>query len=63
MYLFSEIQNVKDLKYYYDTSTQTAIGYVEYDSSDGWTESGTWFSYSDQNSVRAITQFIGKWLA
>ena len=60
VYLYSEIQRVSELKYYYDKTTQTAIGYLRYNSSDEWTEGGTWFSYNDQNSVQAITQFISK---
>lgn len=60
MYLYSEIQAISDAEYYYDKTTQTAIGYVWQNSSDGWTEGGTWFSYNDQNSVQAVAQFISE---
>ena len=61
-YMFSEIQAATDLQYFYDQSTQTAIGYMPWNSTDGWTEAGTWFSYSDKNSVQAITQFISQYI-
>ena len=60
MYMYSEIQAVRDMQYYYDKRTQTAIGYLRRNSSDGWTEQGTWISYSDRNSVQAITQYISR---
>lgn len=47
-------------KTYYDQVTQTAIGYVHKTSDDGWTEAGTWISFNDKNSIKAITQFIGR---
>ena len=63
LYMYSEIQAVKDLKYFYDQQTQTAVGYVRGNlSSDGWTEGGSWISYSDRNSVQAITQLISTWV-
>lgn len=58
--MFSEILAVTDMQYFYDRNTQTAIGYMHWNSTDEWTEAGTWFSYSDRNSVQAITQYISK---
>ncbi len=60
-YMFSEILAAKDMLYHYDRRTQSAIGYMERNSTDGWTEAGTWFSFSDRNSVQALTQYISKY--
>ena len=60
MYMYSEIIAAGG-EYYYDKTTQTAIGYMQTNSSDdGWTEYGTWFSFNDRNSIEAIIQLIGK---
>ena len=58
-YMYSEIM-ASGAQYYYDRATQTAIGYVADNSSDQWTEAGTWFSFNDKNSIEAIMQFIRK---
>lgn len=60
LYMSSEIQAVTDMLYYYDKDTQSAIGYLKENSKDGWTEGGTWFSYTDRNSIQAIVQFLSK---
>ena len=57
--MYSEIM-AAGAQYYYDRATQTAIGYVADNSSDQWTEPGTWFSFNDRNSIEAIMQFISK---
>lgn len=57
--MYSEII-AAGIQYYYDRATQTAIGYVAENSSDLWTDKGTWFSFNDRNSIQAITQFISK---
>ena len=62
MYMYSEILAVQDAELYYDKATQTALGYLKQDSMDGWTEGGTWFSYNDKNSIKAVTQYISKYM-
>lgn len=47
-------------QYYFDDQTKTAIAYMTSDSSDGWTKAGTWFTYSDKNSIAAINDYISK---
>lgn len=59
-YMYSEIITA-GVQYYYDRATQTAIGYKKDNNSrDQWTESGTWFTFNDRNSIEAIMQFISK---
>lgn len=60
MYMYSEILAIQDARLYYDKLTQTAVGYLKQDSRDGWTKGGTWFSYNNKNSIKAITQYISK---
>lgn len=42
----------------YDDKTQSAIGYFSSQGADGWTEPGTWVSYNDDKSIKAITQYV-----
>lgn len=45
---------------YYNNATQTMIGYFENDSSDGWTKAGTWITYNELTSVKAIAEYASK---
>jgi len=54
--MYSEIQAAKPT-YYYDTATQSAIGYWSSMGADSWTQPGTWISYNDVKSVNAISQW------
>ena len=47
------------MTYYFDEHTQSAIGYMDKDSADGWTKAGTWFTYSDKTSIDALVKYIG----
>lgn len=58
-FMYSEIVQAKP-KVYYDKKTQTAIGFLKYNSSDGWLQKGTWFTFNNKNSIEALTNFIGK---
>jgi len=55
--MYSEIQAGKPT-YYYDTQSQSAIGFWNSMGADGWTEPGTWISYNDLTSVTAITNWL-----
>jgi len=57
-YMYSEILEVRDAMYFYDEETQTMVGYLKHNSSDGWTQGGTWFSYNNQDSIKALTDYI-----
>ena len=57
----SSYQLIAGVDYYYDHTTETAIGYMSKDSGDGWTKAGTWFTYNDKNSIAAIAKYISKW--
>jgi len=54
--MYSEVQAGKPT-YYYDTTSQSAIGFWSAMGADGWTEPGTWISYNDPTSVAAITNW------
>jgi len=54
--MYSEIQAAQPT-YYYDTGSQSAIGFWNTMGADGWTEAGTWISYNDLTSVAAITNW------
>jgi chitinase len=54
--MYSEVQAAKPT-YYYDTTSQSAIGFWSAEGADGWTEPGTWISYNDLTSVAAITSW------
>ena len=47
--------------YLFDQTTQTAIGYLSKDSSDGWTKAGTWVTFNDKNSITALGKYISMW--
>ena len=49
------------VQYYYDQDTQSAIGYLTKDSGDGWTKAGTWFTFNDKSSIKALTKYISKY--
>ncbi len=59
-YMYSEILEVRDAKSFYDEETHTMVGYLKHDSSDGWTQGGTWFSYNNEDSIKAIVEYISK---
>jgi len=54
--MYSEIQAGKPTTYY-DTTSQSTIGFWNSMGADGWTEAGTWISYNDLTSVAAITNY------
>ena len=60
VYMYSEILTVKDAYLYFDNQAQTTVGYLKKNSVDDWTERGTWISYNDKTSIKAVTQFISK---
>ena len=60
-YMYSEVV-AAGVQYYYDHATQTAIGYLQQDSNDGWSRKGMWVSFSDKNSMQALTEFISKFV-
>ena len=57
--MYSEIVRAKP-QVYYDKTTQTAIGFLKYNSNDGWLKKGTWFTFNNKNSIEALTNFVGK---
>jgi len=54
--MYSEIQAGKPATFY-DTTSQSMIGFWNTTGADGWTEPGTWVSYNEETSVTAITNF------
>jgi len=54
--MYSEIQAAKPT-YYYDNTSQSAIGFWSSTGADSWTAAGTWVSYNDVTSVTAITNY------
>jgi GH18 family chitinase len=42
---------------YFDTETQTNIGYLTQQGDDGYTWAGTWVSYQGSESITALSQF------
>jgi chitinase len=54
--MYSEVQAAQPT-YYYDSTSQSAIGFWNTMGADGWTEPGTWISYNDPTSVAAITNW------
>jgi len=56
LYMYSEVQAAQPMTYY-DTTTQSMIGFLNTMSVDGWTTAGTWLTYNDNTSVSAITQW------
>jgi len=54
--MYSEIQAAKPSTFY-DTKTESAIGYWSQTGADGYTAAGTWISYNDPKSVTAITKY------
>jgi len=54
--MYSETQAAKP-SYYYDTATQSAIGFFNSQGSDGYTTAGTWLTYNDLPSVKNITSW------
>ena len=59
--MYSEIEAAGP-EYYYDTGTQSMIAYQKTDSADGWTKAGTWMTYNDATSAKAIADFACKLL-
>lgn len=57
--MYSEIQAAGGPEYY-DNETQSAIRYLATDSSDGWTKAGTWITYNNVQSAKAIAQYAGE---
>jgi len=45
--MFSEIE-AAGFETYYDSVTDSVIGYMKEDSKDGYTNKGTWISYMDK---------------
>jgi chitinase len=54
--MYSEIEAGKPATYY-DSTSQSMIGFWNATGADGWTEPGTWISYNDLQSVTAITNY------
>jgi len=54
--MYSEIEAAKPTVYY-DTTSQSTIGFWNSTGADGWTAAGTWISYNDKQSVTAITNY------
>jgi len=54
--MYSEIQAAKPSTFY-DTKTESTIGYWSQTGADGYTAAGTWISYNDPKSVTAITKY------
>lgn len=57
--MFSEIEAAGP-DWFYDQPTQTMIAYQTTDSQDGWTKAGTWMTYNDANSAKAIAEYACK---
>lgn len=56
-YMWSEIKAAQP-QVFYDNVTQSAIGYLTAAGADGgYTEAGTWLTYSDLTSVKAIAKW------
>ena len=59
--MYSEIMTLQPPpRVYYDKTTQTVIGFMKYDSNDGSVYKGTWFTFNNKNSIKALINFIGK---
>lgn len=54
--MYSEILAAKPSTYF-DNTTQSTIGYMTAKGADGYTEAGTWMTYNDIQSVKAITKW------
>jgi len=54
--MYSEIQAAKPTTFY-DTKTESTIGYWPAQGADGYTAAGTWLSYNDPKSVTALTKY------
>jgi len=54
--MWSEIKAAQP-ESFYDNQTQTVIGYWESMGADGYTEAGTWITYNDLQSVKAIAEW------
>jgi len=54
--MYSEIQAAQP-ETFYDTKTQSAIGYLTKAGADGYTAQGTWITYNDKQSVSTIAQY------
>lgn len=54
--MYSEIQAAQP-ETFYDTKTQSTIGYLTQAGADGYTAKGTWITFNDKQSVSTITQY------
>lgn len=56
-YMYSEIQAAAPTLKTFDVGTQSDIAFFETTGADGYTAPGTWITYNDVDSVKAITQY------
>ena len=59
LYMYSEILAAGG-ETYYDNATQSSIMFFPTEGKDGYTAKGTWISYNDETSVKAITEYAEK---
>jgi len=46
--------------YWYDNVTQSAVGYFSKTGADAYTAAGTWITYNDETSMKAIAAYAVK---
>jgi chitinase len=57
--MYSEIK-AAGFEMFWDNQTQSDIGYLSQDSTDGYTAKGTWLTYNSPRSLTAITKYALK---